>query len=120
MTKKPEVFSSIKAILSKSQDRGLDRKQCAKILYLFIQEEFPDQLSSINLQTEKPKEIASAAFNLVWSYKSLEAIYIQFRRPPEMSIHVTYLKLLYIFSSEDPLRSPFMSHTSNCRDCTRN
>ena len=110
VTKKPEVFSSIKAILSKSQDRGLDRKQCAKILYLFIQEEFPDQLSSINLQTEQPGEIASAAFNLVRSYKSLEAIQraiIQFRRPPDMSIHVAYSKLQGLYKELVKTRKPF-------------
>ena len=110
VTKKPEVFTSIKAILEKSQDRGLDRKQCAKILYLFIEEEFPDQLSSINLQTEKPKDIALAAFNLVRSYKSLDAIQraiMQFRRTPEMSIHVTYLKLQGLYKELVKTRKPF-------------
>ena len=110
VTKKPEVFTSIKAILSKAQDKGLDRKQCAKILYLFIEEEFPDQLSSINLQTEKPRDIAMAAFNLVRSYKSLDAIQraiMQFRRTPEMSIHVTYLKLQGLYKELVKTRKPF-------------
>ena len=112
VTKKPEVFVSIKNILRKCEDKGMDRKQCARVLYQFVEEEFPENISSINLQAEKAREIASSTFNLVRSYKSLEAIQralMAFKREPGVSVYVVYNKLKCLISELVKTRKPFNS-----------